>query len=691
MEVPQDPLSAGAFASRFTQATTAPFSFRYDGQCSHNLLGTWKQDLHEDAVTYTDPVTGLEIRCELVCHDDFPAVEWVMYLRNTGMADTPILDYIQPLDDLLACPADAVCTFRYAIGSQCTPEDFSPRTRTFWPGGSVDLAPGGGRSSSDHLPFVNLDLQRQGVILAVGWTGQWAIHVAREKENHSGPRLREGGTYRVRAGMERTHLRLHPGEEIRTPRIAMLFWDGDWLCGQNLFRRFLLAHHTPRQNGQAVPALLANGHWGSTSADVHLDNLHQIIEHDLPIDTYWIDAGWFGKPDRPWWAQCGDWNPTPQAYPAGFKPISDLAHRSGRKFLLWFEPLRVSEDSPLARMHPEWLLTLPPAEARPYLEPMAADDPNWVRNEALRNQINVGDALWNLGSPEARGFLTDLIAERIHDYGIDVYRQDSNIAPLDYWRNADAADRQGITEIRYVEGLYAFWDALIGRFPHLIIDNCASGGRCIDLETIGRAVVLWRTDYAIPSGVPVASQCHGYGLSLWLPIHGAFTGPMVSGDPKVPDWNEYQRRSSMAAMAHLQLCSIGATPAGRLPSDFPFAKAREILRELHDMQRYYRGDFYPLTEYSLAEDAWLAYQLHLPETQDGLVVVFRRPLSPCDRATLPLRGLSPDDEYELTHLDSGQMNTVSGKELIEQGLALKLPSRPASSLIRYKAKARSNV
>ncbi|MCX7969871.1 MAG: alpha-galactosidase, partial [Armatimonadetes bacterium] len=55
------------------------------------------------------------------------------------------------------------------------------------------------------------------------------------------------------AGMELTRLRLYSGEQIRTPRILLLFWRGDdFLVGQNLFRQLILAHYSPKQNGQPV-------------------------------------------------------------------------------------------------------------------------------------------------------------------------------------------------------------------------------------------------------------------------------------------------------------------------------------------------------------------------------------------------------------------------------------------------------
>ncbi len=63
------------------------------------------------------------------------------------------------------------------------------------------------------------------------------------------------------------------------------------------------------------------------------------------------------------------------------------------------------------------------------------------------------DRLFNLGIPEAREFLTNFISGKIDEFGLDCFRNDSNIAPLQFWRAADAPDRQGMTEIRWVEGL----------------------------------------------------------------------------------------------------------------------------------------------------------------------------------------------------------------------------------------------
>ncbi|HOC71944.1 MAG TPA: hypothetical protein PKL54_03970, partial [Candidatus Hydrogenedentes bacterium] len=77
------------------------FSFTYGGKASADLLPSWTvtraveaPDAHRarHTVTWTDPETGLEVRCEGVRYLDFPTVEWTLHFRNTGAADTPLLE-----------------------------------------------------------------------------------------------------------------------------------------------------------------------------------------------------------------------------------------------------------------------------------------------------------------------------------------------------------------------------------------------------------------------------------------------------------------------------------------------------------------------------------------------------------------------------------------------------------------------
>ena len=80
----------------------------------------------------------------------------------------------------------------------------------------------------------------------------------------------------------------------------------------------------------------------------------------------------------------------------------------------------------------------------------------------------------------------------------------------------------------------AFWDELLRRHPEMLYDNCASGGRRNDLESMRRGVPYTKSDYALE---PVGVQCETYGISMWLPYYAATWM-----------WNEdaYTCRSNMA-------------------------------------------------------------------------------------------------------------------------------------------------
>ena len=101
----------------------------------------------------------------------------------------------------------------------------------------------GGRPTNTDWSYFNVEWPGQGLIVAVGWPGQWAAELARD-----GAR----GLH-LRAGQELTHFKLLPGEEVRSPLIALQFRQGDWIRSQNVWRRWMMAHSMPRPGGKAIP------------------------------------------------------------------------------------------------------------------------------------------------------------------------------------------------------------------------------------------------------------------------------------------------------------------------------------------------------------------------------------------------------------------------------------------------------
>ena len=623
-----------------TNSESARISFVYGGKSSAELMPGWASETRPGPVfadgvsrefVQRDPASGLEVRTVVKRFAAFPAVEWVVRFKNTGDKDTPLIEDIQAMDTVFALPASDVPVLHWSKGGVATFDDFAPQTTELKSGKSFSLAPNDGRSSSEILPFFNLEGKDSGVVLAVGWSGRWAARFEMKKP----------GAVHARAGMATTRLVLHPGEEIRTPSMLALFYLGDRWRGQNLLRQFILAHHRPRKNGQPLQSPITCGNWGGSPATVHLENIQQFIRHRLPMDYYWIDAEWYGKGS--WAENVGDWRVNAEIYPQGFKPLADLLHSDKRELMLWFEPERVIKNTPWYQEHREWLL-----------------------------DTGGNTLLMNLGNTNACRFVTDFISAKISEFGLGCYRQDFNMDPRSYWAKADAPDRQGMSEIRHIEGLYAFWDGLLARHPQLIIDNCASGGRRIDLETIGRATPFWRTDGPRDA---IAHQCHTYGLLAWVPLSA------ISQDRED---DTYEFRSSMCSSLCLNWNHSGDGVRPAFPADFPFDWARRTLEQYVSFRDFYYGDYYPLTAYSQAPDQWMAYQLDRPDTGEGLVVALRRPESPYETARYPLRGIDAAAAYQVTNLDTGERIDLAGRDLLEKGIRAAIASKPGSALLIYR-------
>jgi alpha-galactosidase len=646
--------------ANFSRNVLPPFSFVYNGQHSRDFIRNWrfsKEKISEDGskaewiFTFSASNDDLVGRCEAVAFQDFPAIEWVLKLKNEGKTDTPIIAEIKALDYMFKGEGEFI--LHRAKGSNAQRDDFAPVEESLQPKTQLRITPLGGRSSNAvSLPFFNLENKgKGGVIVGVGWSGQWMAEFAREKEG-----------VRVSVGMELVHLKLHSCEEIRTPRILLLFWHGDGYIGsQNLFRKFLIAHHIPKVNGLPFTLPFSCSSSGppdeanNASVANQLEFVAPFVKH-YGIEYLWIDAGWFvgGWPNG-----VGNWFPREDGFPNGFRPLVQEIEEMGMKgLILWFEPERVYRGTWIDREHPDWVLRIP-------------GNPN---------------GLLNLGNEEALIWLTEHLSEMIEREGISVYRQDFNIDPLLYWRSADPPDRQGITEIRYVEGLYRLWDELVRRHPRLIIDNCSSGGRRIDLETISRSVMLWRTDYQYFE--PNGQQCHTYGMSFYLPTTGTgcgypsayfFRSAMGNG---VVLWVPWSPNASYSIYRKFLPSIADWDPAKPFPLEF----AKRLVEEFRKARSFFYGDYYPLSPYSTSDDAWMAYQFHRDDLEEGIVLIFRRQNCPMKNFIVKFQGLNSSSCYELLICDDKlekARQVLAGKQLME-GITLTIDQAPGSLLVFYK-------
>lgn len=645
---------------RFAKGQLPPFSFILDEQPSEEFLRSWRwsrtapastdKDVVLRTFTYTDPRSGLEVVCDVKGYPGFRAVEWVLHFRNTSAENSGQLTRVKVADFDMVYPAAGALKIHYAEGNKISKADYAPRTAEFRTEQPLHIEPHGGRSSEEAFPFFNLESEasRQGVMVAVGWTGTWFADLEK----------RDPSRLTLAAGMLNTDLYLYPGEQIRTPSVALMFWSGDRMNGHNRFRRLVLAHHSRKVDGSPFYPLCSAfnyrdpqpcGEYSCLTADWAVAMVRRYSMFELTPDVFWLDAGWHtGAGDfrhgKSWANTTGNWTVDRERFPEGLKPVSDAVHETGAKFMVWFEPERVVKGTQWATEHKEWML-----------------DTEWPEGSEQSTWY-----LFDLGNDAACDWLCKYYGDLIEENGIDYYRQDFNMLPAGYWRDADEPGRSGIKEIRHIENLYKFWDYLLDRFPGLLIDNCASGGKRLDWESIGRSAPLWRSDYYHYDD-PDGYQCHTYGLNFFLPIHG--TGILL------PD--QYSFRSSLSSALQ---CNWKVTEPGVSVLDM-----QQRIREYRDIREYYYEDYYPLSGTSdlTGSDVWLAYQMHRPSDDSGIVVAFRRQDAPDAEYTVRLGGLTPDASYTLLDCDTQTETVRSGRELTE-GLTLRLDNPKSSLLIKYR-------
>lgn len=637
--------------TNFSYRRLPPFSFEYGGKSSNIFIKNWKFreeklpsggiDMVKYRYTYQDPQTGLEIECEVTGYPSFQAVEWLLKFSNTSQRNTPLLSKTKVIDRVLTSAKEGTFILHHNNGSTAQRKDFSPVDEKLIDGQEVYIAPKTGRSSEGGaFPFFNIEYpDNRGVAVSIGWTGNWYASVQQKSKKEVD----------LHTGMEEMKLILYPGEKIRTPLCGLMFWEGeDRMTGHNQFRKFILSHHSRKLNGKFAEYPISGGfNWGDPfpcneysclTEDYACALINRYKRFGITPEIFWLDAGWYtGCSETGWGANVGNWTVDKDRFPNGLKPISDVSHRIGAKFMVWFEPERVHEGTAIDREHPHWLLRLP----------------------------GNNDRLFNLGNPKARLWLTDLITQLMKENGIDYYRQDFNIHPAEFWKNNDQPNRIGMTEIRYVEGLYAFWDSLLVRFPNALIDNCASGGNRLDLETVSRSAPLWRTDYGF--GEPNGYQCHTYGLNFYLPLSG--TG-LYRTDP-------FSFRSSLGSAVVLNWKLTN--------NDMSIPEMQRCVADFKRLRPFYYGDYYPLTspENITGDDVWLAYQMNRPDQKDGIIVAFRRKNNHNTSIRVILKGLDPGMNYELYNEDSKQKIIENGRALME-GLDITILTNPGSLLISYK-------
>lgn len=613
------------------------YNFDVSGESFADNLDKWTVDVTPESkkgamykggktsyVYLTNENENIEAIVEATIYEDLATCEWAVFIKNTGTENSEVIDNFYALNTSFETGDSKVY---YSKGSANSSNDFTLGMK------NVSLIPEvfdciEGRSSYTYMPYFNINGEDAGVVLGVGWSGEWETSVAKK-----------GISTELKVKQAQFRAYLLSEEVVRSPLVSISFYNSDnALKGFNQFRNWMADCVIPANIPDTMTMMEVAGPESTSTTDQIFETLDTFGDEIYStVDYFWMDAGWYEN-ENGWYDSVGNWIPDAERFDNGISEISDYAQDKDCGLVLWYESERVYPDTKLGTV--------------------GAEHENWLVYK------NDGEfAMWNFAEMDAAEYIANYIMDSLVKNGVSVFRHDFNFDISGMWKTADKEfydGRKGICENHYVNNFYRYLDYLTVNVDGLIIDNCASGGRRLDLEMMRRSVPLWRSDYncSMHDDIYEATQVQSYGLSFWIPM---------SGTLKYSE-SEYAARTSIMFGNLETFATVNGEYFGE------YIRQRELTTQ----------NFYPIVNGGCDTDEILAMQYSQPDGVYGEALIYKRTDVKDDSFTLKLNGLEPDKNYNIYDYDSpAEVSVINGKELMETGYEVALPDGEKAVIVMY--------
>ena len=614
---------------------------------------TWRhvgcEKTGEDAwvFRYESP-NGLHATGTLTLQHKHRVAVYQVTLKNTGgpptqpLADLPSLffklkDMQQPR--VLSC-SGACSTAGWPHAREFPPDAFRTRSVTPEFPRPVELSTGSGSgrrrtgSSMKDMPIFMITDQAlengPGFFVALEWSSSWHGHVFWGKSPE---------TLCVKTGARTRDLVLDPGETLELPPAHVGFFDGGPAAGTNACRRYIFEHVMPHYMGEPTLPPIAYTLWPGIEApytDAWL-RPHVDAAAEIGVEMFCVDADWWVGTYH---NGLGNWEPDPEKFPDGLESFAEYVRSRGMGFGLAFDGGAVP-GTKIVREHPEFFYELP--------------ESFWFTHK------------FNFSIPEACDYMVELISGYAERCDLRYIRGDFFLDPMERGEPFDwnVIDPKGKAAFAHIRGLYGVWDRLRERFPKLMLEINDGGGNSIDLGTMQRHYCGWGNDNC---GSPHTCLMMQFGANTFVPPNymGLAIGPERGGSTTGPDAG-YTDRSFIGRMAG-ELLFHG--PLADWPADV-IRRAKHWAGVYKRIRHLLVRDYYRLLPQPQSNEEWDAAQF-CDDAGDGVVFVSRfggRTVS----ESLRLHAVDENIVYRFTNESDGQEQTVSGDQLLSEGLPVELP------------------
>jgi alpha-galactosidase len=420
-----------------------------------------------------------------------------------------------------------------------------------------------------------------------------------------------------------------PGETFKGPASFVGLFEGDMDEGCYRAQRFVEEHVAWPIPDDNFPYLMFNS-WGYGTA-VYDSLAREAIKlcEKLDVEVFVTDFGWEGP----------DWDPLPEAFPHGLRPIAELCHNAGMKFGIHFSYANVSDLAQVYKEHPDWVY----------------GRGAWAYGALMEDRKTFA---LSLALPEARQWITDKVVEVLDRQKVDWFLTDSTL-----WGHIDPEKHPvpGDQEYLGAKAHEAVLEEVHRRRPKILIEHC-DGGLTLPSYAMMRQHV---TSITCDNAQALDTRISVYDLSYFLPPRYL--------DKYQQEWrSHYANRSCMLGGPWILMTPINELEPGsrdwiELTEDIALYKQyRSLIRDgkvLHLLR--------PDDPKNADWDGWDAIGSYNPDRDAAIVFVFRTRGENRQR-TVPMKGLRPDGNYEVRYLDTGRTYTASGAEIVRDGFALGL-------------------
>ncbi|MDT0568278.1 alpha-galactosidase [Streptomyces sp. DSM 3412] len=663
-----------------------------------------------------DPATGLTAFVELSSPAGVAVLRSRVRLRNDG-AEPLVVQSVSslvlgglPSPDLLEVHRArndwlAECRW-YAEPLRATVADISVEAHQHDSRAALALTGRGSWPSDGHLAMGALTERgggHEGNAVAEGGAGRsegqgraWVWQV----ESPAGWRWdlgeRAHGTYLALNGPtdaeHQWRVRLAPGDTFTTVAAALALGARDSGSGLDDAWAALTAYRRavrrPHPDHATLPVVF-NDYMNTLMGDPTTAKLLPLIDAaaDAGAEYFCIDSGWYDDTvDGGWWDGVGAWLPSSRRFPAegldgggttesgvsatgdgagagagtgagartlsdgGIRAVLDRIRERGMVPGLWLEPEVVGVRSAVA------------AE----LPPEAFFQRDGVRlTEQGRHQLD-------LRHPAARAHLDKTVDRLVGDWGVGYLKLDYNIV-IDPGTTGPGDLSPGAGLLGHAHAYLDWLSDVLDRYPHLVVENCASGGMRMDGATLAVAQLQSTSDQQDPLRYP--------------PIAAAAPTAVPPEQGAVWAYPQPEYEDDLIAF------TLGGALLGRIHLSGHLDRMTEhqltLVREAVDTYKSIRGDlagavpFWPLGLPGWT-DEWLALGLRIPGGHGPTYLsVWRR--GGAAEVRLPVRHLAGTGLHvrtEILHPSAARADSPTSWDPRTGELRVAVPRTPGVLLIR---------